>query len=1301
MRTRITTVIASAIVFMALLSPLPAQQNTPSRPAPADTPACRVDIRLPADGPLPRTYRVTLAVVDPDNPDWIVSTFVSGGVRTVTAENGGKFTEVWNGLDENDMPVPPGKYRVKGIFMPAEKWAMDGQFHSIIPKYLVGLGDSWSPSPEQDARAPWIHGHQFGPMSDVAVGPNGVAGFWAGYIESARNPFLVDLNRPVNWEQVLKGFPSGGTAGGSAVACDGEHIYAACNDGGAFLFRDDRQWGGDRVSIGIRAAKLEVNCPSLAAWKEPRSGKGFLYAAQPVPANRVDTFALADGRKISGSAVRNPQAVFVDRTGQATLHALHQGEKDEWLVSSIALKDGVPDGAWRKTFTLAAIGRPDDCDMDSKGNFYVASSADNQVFKLDGTGRILARWGGGAKVANGRYEPQDFHRPARLAMWKDRDGADRVIVVEQGGARRTSEWSPEGKLLRSWFLCRTGARGFCADPENPEHVYIADESSNVTRYRVDYAKATWEVDGLHTDLPLGGMQFPQVLHREGRMYLAFPGGTDGGNKYAVYRQDGERLVPSAGIIRDDKKQPFFWADSDGDGKVQPEEYRENPARLPGMNWDGDVWLDDLSLVMLNRADLYMRNIEFHRLAPREFDRRGNPVFDGRNWSKFLDDPIYSAVRQKKASPLKGGGEISEGYGSWERIAGNMKDGFYTAYNFGPNGWGGIDSAGVRHAHFKLSRYVPDGQGGYQMKWRVGRKAWQLADPGRVYGSYHLTAPSHGLVGVFDMNGVYHLYTEDGLYVDTLMYDGFRHGGQGVNMYSHGGEMWFGQHFLNKKNGKVYLFMGRASANVYECRNWTPDLIRPLPLEAAEVVLSAEQIAPPDPRALAMHGGAGVAPVVVFRASPGGGPALDGSLAGWEAAQPVKFGLDAERRTEVRCLYDRQQLYLRWHIRTAGPIQPADATDLPRIFTHDRKATTASFYIQGDPAAAPGGETGRAGDVRIVFALINDEGETKPVAVGLYPKGSVAKPASPVTYVSPVRTAAFEHVAVLSEARLAHALDEDGRGFVLSAAIPLTAIPLLPPPNAKLRTMVDFSVTLNGVACSWWANTGRLNNTLTTDEPSEANLYPGAWAQAQFTGLDSLPVLSWSVGGPWGGPELKTAPRNQTPGDSRFTAFAKRHFQRTKYPPDLGEIDLGKIYQGPETADHEGKQHEVRWRTMVASELPLSADPTPFRLYFATAWIFVPEDSKLRCRFITNEGATGNGRGWLNGKPLPEQAMNNFNVAGTEIVPQAEVTFKKGWNQIVLRSWGNWTPARFGLVIQGAPDVLWAIKTSPTAPAGQN
>ncbi len=55
-------------------------------------------------------------MVDANNPHWIISQFLAGEPRTVTRENGGKFTDYWNGLDDNFMPVPPGTYGVKAVY---------------------------------------------------------------------------------------------------------------------------------------------------------------------------------------------------------------------------------------------------------------------------------------------------------------------------------------------------------------------------------------------------------------------------------------------------------------------------------------------------------------------------------------------------------------------------------------------------------------------------------------------------------------------------------------------------------------------------------------------------------------------------------------------------------------------------------------------------------------------------------------------------------------------------------------------------------------------------------------------------------------------------------------------------------------------------------------------------------------------------------------------------------------------------------------------------------------------------------
>ena len=195
------------------------------------------------------------------------------------------------------MPVPPGTYGVKGIYMPATRWRIDGQYHTMIPKFAAGAGDSWLPTPQEDEKFPWIHGAGFGAMGDVAVGPNGMAAFYHQYIENATNPFLVDLNKPIGFGQVAASYGSWGAAGGWAVATDGEMTWALCDNGGVpFVYRAD----GKKFGSGTARYRRDVYVPrgeptDLAAWRDPATGKRYVYVAQEQDADAKFPLRLSGG----------------------------------------------------------------------------------------------------------------------------------------------------------------------------------------------------------------------------------------------------------------------------------------------------------------------------------------------------------------------------------------------------------------------------------------------------------------------------------------------------------------------------------------------------------------------------------------------------------------------------------------------------------------------------------------------------------------------------------------------------------------------------------------------------------------------------------------------------------------------------------------------------------------------------------------------------------------------------------------------------------------------------------------------
>ncbi|MFZ2654036.1 MAG: hypothetical protein WAX69_03915 [Victivallales bacterium] len=1079
--------------------------------------------QLPTDGLLPKTYRVTLAITDPTNSDWIVSQPVCGAVRTVTEENKGQFEEKWNGLDDNFMPLPSGKYGVKGIFMPARKWEINGEYHSLIPKIGSAPGDSWFPSRHEDDKSPyfWAAGDGGGMIAAVAVGNDGKAAFLSGYMEGD-GCWLVDLNKPINWHQIIKRYgPSG-----ESVATDGEAIWASQKSGKSwFICRvDGGKFGSDAGVGSLSSTYRPAGTPTaLAVWRDPEDGKRFLYVSRingekdEQGADSILVLEGDSGEKLAEIQLRNPQGLTV--SGDKRLVVLSQNTADKWEINEFTLVKGMPDINSRKSLPIDVIIHPSDIQADAHGVYYLSDMYHNQVYKVDLSGKIVQRFGKADRQTSGKYDPNVFMSPGKMALWTDSEGKDRLIVVERA-LGRVSEWTTEGKLLREWVLGISGDSGYCMDPERPEHLYVVADGSctdrGLIRFRVDFESGQWKIDAVWPeicgtgpdkanlgDFP-GGFFRPKIINCQGRKYLAFARNHRSRYGYIVYRQDGDTWIPSAGLVPVGTGNPkdhiqkrlcdrwYWWSDANGDGKLQEEEYKDNPTTPPDpFGYWGNTWLNDLSLTWMSKG------VAVWKALPTGFDKHGNPTFDGQNWDIILEDTIYKARAEGKATPLYGGNELDMQFsGAWQSIDGSPSDGFLVNARGGPNAGANTGS------QFKISRYVSDGKGGFRMKWRVGRALYahgNVMEPGDIGGSIYITAPVNGLFGVQDSTvGAYHLYTTDGLYVDTLFVD-IAHYPELGGVYRLGGENFGGTHFLNKENGKVYVAMAsNHPCPLFEVEGWTAkeNSVRNLNVLDPAIALEADQIAPPTELAAGFRG---ITPLRLARfALAADKPAMDGSLGGWEQSKEIPFQADAQQKVEVRCLYDAETIYLRWQVRLPRQVKISPASDTARLFTHEITADTVSFYIQGDPnAKAKGPEAGRHGDLRIVFGLVK-EGETvKPIAWGIYPKWFGPGKSAPITYRSIVSDVTFEHAGLLDSARLGYRIDADQQGFVIAAAIPRSVIPMLPVLGPEVRTNVDFEATLGGRTKFWWANTDGSASRETYDVPTEARLYPNAWAPAEF------------------------------------------------------------------------------------------------------------------------------------------------------------------------------------------------------------
>lgn len=1267
-----------------------------------------VSYQLPADGLLPKTYRVTLAITAPDKPDWIVSQFAAGVVRTVTAENQGRFTETWDGLDDNFMPVPPGEYGVKGICMPAEVWKPDGKPHTLRARYLGGPNALMAKQGRRE-HGPFITGDQCAPgMGDVAVGPDGVAIFYWKFLENAQNAYRVDLNLPPGPEQLLGGFGSGGTGGGDYATTDGKTVWCVAPidelvhlEGKTghfiyppFLYRtDEKPFGSDNM-IRRNVTLTTGRVTGLAAWRPKTPGPALLFVAErgklevvdqynkldiyaESPKERVNLLRCLNGdtaAEISRLPVIEPTALVVANDRLYLMEKRDGG----WTVRHAAPpSDGQLDAiTWSAPTAFTGLRDPRDLAVDSLGRYYVADPALNQILRFAADGKLERKLGRLERQPEGGYDPRTFMEPTRVVCWRDKTGTERLLVVESGGPSRVTEWTTDGELLRDWGYSLSGNGGFAVDPESPEHLYVFGGNHSFLRYRVDYDSGAWTLEKVWHGIDITGLTYPEIIHHAGHKYLSFK---RLGQGVQLWRFAGDRLLASAGIIREgkqgDPRTAFFaWHDANGNGAIDDAERR--PLEMPrGLDryW-GDYRQGDLSL-LVPRAETQ----DLYRLPVKELDAHGNPVHGG--WEKVLSDDVFAAKAAGTATAIHGGNEaVSAFNGDWGsarttadgEIVLNMRGGGFSANH----GW-----------QQKLSRYVADGRGGFRQKWRVGRSANIVPGSGDVHGSIHMTQPMLGLIGMIDQSraGVHVHDWQSGLYVDTLMLPG-ENNHMVRSVYNSPGEFFTGA--AHEAGGKVYLRWGKTLPMLFEVEGWTKDLpLRPVAGLPASVTITAGQIAPPPDLALQIRGGAGAAKLARFQPMPGGGPALDGSPAGWESCEPIRFG-DDRATVEVRAGYDPQTLFLRWEVKTPSAMAAPPLPTPERMFTHDRGATTLSFYLQGDTASQSKASEGRPGDIRIVFGLYDDNGQIRPAALGLYPSWDGPGKAQPFLYISPGQRTPFAHVAALDSVKLGHTLSDDRKTLVLAAAIPRSVLPAKTSAlDAGLRTMGNFEATIGGAHKLWWSNADGTASRETNDEPTEARLYPGAWGQAAFTPLSGgMPLRAWLVNGPWKAEALTYT----------GTAENKRQFQQffdaAAFPPDSRKIEPRDI--ASQVPAQPGQWQVANTRPIDNCLYPDDGQGLHARgcnLHFAANWIWAPEAMDVELELPQQH--QNNLRVWLNDKPLAETAREQ-GIYHTANSPQ-KLTLQPGWNRLLLRAYALGYDLHFGAILKADPAQLWRLRLSTT------
>ena len=314
-------------------------------------------------------------------------------------------------------------------------------------------------------------------------------------------------------------------------------------------------------------------------------------------------------------------------------------------------------------------------------------------------------------------------------------------------------------------------------------------------------------------------------------------------------------------------------------------------------------------------------------------------------------------------------------------------------------------------------------------------------------------------------------------------------------------------------------------------------------------------------------------------------------------------------------------------------------------------------------------------------------------------------AHPVGFKTPVGETRFAHAAPVPGARYGWAVDEDGKGFVLAVALPRAAFPRQDVPfSGALRTRCDFEANLGGHNRVWWANTDGSASAETWDEPTEARLFPGAWAPMRLAPADAgLVPREWSVLGPFGGPGAVGWSYDPSPAQKPAVAA---YFDATRFAPDahLAAPDFGASYTGPETSGWwDPPTAPLHWHTALLAETDTRvAVGVGAQLWYGATVIRAERDIAATLELQSHPMTTV--RWFLDGteiSPAASDWRDDPTSTAYRRLAERPVHLGKGTHTLLFRAYCvGYPPFRIGSrILPKNTEDIWSLRTF--APAGDS
>lgn len=977
--------------------------------------------------------------------------------------NAGANTELWNGLDDANNPLPAGQYTVHWCYFRNVKGKLVATADNPgQPPYYSSDGTgSWAGDPGSALDACANATHVFLAYVGAEAGPDMLCATTAGR-KIWGNGDVMELG------SFLLGLC---TDGHSLYGLQGNPYYYKIDKAG--FFKASCATGNHEI-IGNTGCCYVVLTP-------PHDGMGTDKQLTDIAATPEMVFVSSEdaGRIFCFSTATGKQVRVIDNLDHPGGLAIGPDGKLYVVAGATVLRMNL-DGSAREQL-VADLFEPKRIAIAKNGEIFVSVQGNRQqVLRFDRNGKFLNAIGKmGGMIVPGPWVREAMRKPLGLCVAPD----GKIWVAEGTTApKRTSVWLPDGTFMTEFIGPATYSPSSVIDPEEPDYII----SSN-TRFRIDYATGkSWPVAALLDDDPdpsqadtyrapmfLGVYRhgFSRVIHFQGRRFLA--GGVSRIGLYELFPDRLVGLVAGGQINVNGAWRNVLGIDKNRDGRLELSEMQF----IPGGNFYWGNWIDDNLNIYLQDADISLWKLPFEG-----FDQHGVPIYHAEHAQLLLTGDKQLQAQHPTAGKLPFTGGLGH----------CMVDHDGNIYIFGGGGRF-VRGQGYLDKGACLAKFTPQGKlcWEYRNVLSGGSFNWSapLSKPGEIQIPCKFTGEFGRYLTIGSYFGQYHILDkETGLYITSITPDMRTDpplDGMAVLTENFNGAACYVPKL------KKYLYTGGDNG----ARVWEVQGLDNVQFASFPIIITPAQVIHAFAAQKMVYGVAKIERGEKVLLAKPLNITPSGNLSDWKDSDWVTFGVDDQRKARATAAWWSQwgdlKLHLAFDVTDESPMLNKGGNNNLLFKTG---AAVEFCLSSADPAAARPDEKPITGDMRILITQLKDEqGREQPIAMLYEPKSARAPKVSGV-FVSSTGYEEYDYVAPLKNAQIT-IIQREG-GYTVEASfdakeLGFTTLEV----GQKLRA--DFGVLFSDkggvvtlVRAMWADDSNELG--VSNDIPTESRLHPKRW-----------------------------------------------------------------------------------------------------------------------------------------------------------------------------------------------------------------